>query len=144
MTDQPNNFVYTPRPSLPVVLPMILPGTWLLVIGVLNVFYGISVIAGSHIFITTSAWLTDDVTGVGAVFLIAGLIQMASAPAVFLFRGWAIAIGVLSVIWHIVVAILFWDNSEGIAIALLILDFIVLGSFFAGIEESRTRAAAAT
>ena len=50
----------------------------------------------------------------------------------------------LSVLLHIVVAILFVDNSEGIAIALLLLDLAVLGSFIAGIEESRTRAAAAT
>jgi hypothetical protein len=51
---------------------------------------------------------------------------------------------VFSVLFHIVVAILFVDNSEGIAIALLVLDLVVLGSFIAGIEESRTRAAAAT
>ncbi len=30
VTDQPNNFVYTPRPSLPAVVPLILPapGCW--------------------------------------------------------------------------------------------------------------------
>ena len=144
VTDQPNNFVYTPRPSLPVVVPLILPGSWLLVIGALNLFYGISVIAGSHIFITAAAWLTDDAQPWGGLMVVVGLIQMVSAPAVFLFRGWAIAIGVISVLLHIVVAILFVDNSEGIAIALLVLDLVVLGSFIAGIEESRTRAAAAT
>jgi hypothetical protein len=122
VTDQPNNFVYTPRPSLPAVVPLILPGTWLLVIGALNLFYGISVIAGSHIFITAAAWLTDDAQTWGGLMVVVGLIQMASAPAVFLFRGWAIAIGVFSVLLHIVVAILFVDNSEGIAIALLVLD----------------------
>ena len=144
VTDQPNNFVYTPRPSLPAVVPLILPGTWLLVIGALNLFYGISVIAGSHIFITAAAWLTDDAQPWGGLMVVVGLIQMASAPAVFLFRAWAIAIGVLSVLLHLVAAILFVDNSEGIAIALLVLDLVVLGSFIAGIEESRTRAAAAT
>jgi hypothetical protein len=65
-------------------------------------------------------------------------------PRRLLFRGWAIAIGVFSVLSHSVVAIMFVDNSEGIAIALLVLDLVVLGSFIAGIEESRTRAAAAT
>ncbi len=61
-------------------------------IGALNLFYGISVIAGSHIFITTAAWLTDDAQPWGGLMVVVGLIQMASAPAVFLFRGWAIAI----------------------------------------------------
>ena len=142
MPSQPNNFKYTARPSPPAILPMILPGTWLLVIGALNLFYGISVIAGSHIFITTAAWLTDDAQPLGGLMVVVGLIQMASAPAVFLFRGWAIAIGVLSVLWHLVVAIMFWDNSEGIAIVLILLDLVVLGSFLAGVAESRQRATA--
>jgi hypothetical protein len=142
MTAQPNNFKYTPRPSLPAVVPLILPGTWLLVIGMLNVFYGISVLAGSHIFITTASWLVGDTHPEGWLMVAVGLIQMAAAPAVFLFRRWAIAIGVLSAVWHIIAAIMFWQHDEGIAIALLALDAIVLASFLAGAAELRQRATA--
>ncbi len=139
---EPNNFKYTARPSLPAVVPLILPGTWLLVIGMLNIFYAISVIAGSHIFITTASWLVGDARPWGWLMLAVGLIQMAAAPAVFLFRGWAIGIGVISVLGHMVAAIMFFSDSEGIAIALLALDAIVLASFFAGVAALRQRATA--
>ena len=56
-TTNPNNFKYTARPRLPVVGEALLASGWLLAIGVLNLFYAISVIAGSTIFITTASWL---------------------------------------------------------------------------------------
>jgi len=128
----PNNLKYTPRPTLPEVLPLVLPGTWLLVIGALNLFSGISVLADSHIFITTASWLVGDARPWGWLVVIVGLIQMAAGPAVWMRRSWAIWIGLLSAGWHMVVAVMFASDSLVLAILLLILDLIVLVSLIAG------------
>jgi len=128
----PNNFKYTARPALPDLLPLVLPGAWLIVIGALNLFYGISVLAGSHIFITTASWLVGDARPWGWLMVIAGLIQMVAGPAVWMRRSWAIWIGLLSAAWHMVVAVMFASDSLVLAILLLILDLIVLVSLIAG------------
>jgi hypothetical protein len=128
----PNNFEYTARPALPEVLPLVLPGTWLLVIGALNLFYGISVLAGSHLFITTASWLVGDARPWGWLMVIVGIVQMAAGPAVWLRRSWAILVGVLSAVWHIVVAVMFASDSLVLSILLLLLDLTVLGSLIAG------------
>ena len=64
-TAQPNNYVYTRRPDLTGVGVLLLAGSWMLVIGLLNLFYAISVIAGSTIFITKAAWLVGDAHPLG-------------------------------------------------------------------------------
>lgn len=62
----PTNFKYTARPRLSGVGRLIFAGSWLLAISLLDIFYAISVIAGSKIFITTAAWLVaTPVPGVG-------------------------------------------------------------------------------
>ena len=127
----PNNFEYTARPALPDALPLVLPGTWLLVIGGLNLFYGISVIAGSHIFITTASWLVGDARPWGWLMVIVGVIQMAAGPAVWMRRAWAIWVGLISAVSHMVVAVMFASDSLVLA-TLLLLDLVVFGSLIAG------------
>ncbi|HSD25081.1 MAG TPA: hypothetical protein VLB79_12225 [Solirubrobacterales bacterium] len=138
-TTQPNNFKYTARPALPSGLPLVLPGMWVLLIGGLNVFYGISVIAGSHIFITTASWLVGDARPWGWLMVTVGLVQMGAAPAVWMGRRWAIWIGLLSAVWHMVAAIMFAQDYLGFAIALLVLDAIVAGSLLAGGFGTRSK-----
>lgn len=128
----PNNFKYTARPALPEALPLVLPGTWLLLIGALNLFYGISVLADSHVFITSASWLLGDARPEGWLWVIVGLVQMAAAPAVWLRRSWAIWIGLISAAWHMVAAVMFASDSPVYGILLLLLDLVVLGSLIAG------------
>ena len=85
-TANPNNFEYTARPRIPVVAEAALPSGWLLTIGLLNLFYAISVLAGSHIFITTASWLVGDTRPEGWLMLIVALIQLAAAPGVLLIK----------------------------------------------------------
>jgi len=137
VTAQPNNFEYTIKPSLPEVVPLILPGIWLVTIGALNVFYGISVIAGSHIFITTAGWLVGNARPWGWLMLLVGLIQVGAGPAVWMRRWWAIWVGLLSAIAHLVFAIMFLQDYLVWALLLIALDLTVLVSLLAGSEGSR-------
>lgn len=121
-----NNFQYVARPRLPVVGEAVFASGWLLTIGLLNLFYAISVLADSHIFITTAAWLVGDARPWGWFMLVVALIQLAAAPGVLLGRLGALAIGVISVFGHVAAAIMFFPDEPGIAIALLVLDAAVL------------------
>ncbi len=125
-TANPNNFEYTARPRLPVVGEALVASGWLLTIGLLNLFYAISVMAGSHIFITTAAWLVGDSRPDGWLMLVVALIQLAAAPGVLLGKLGALAVGMLSVAGHVVAVIMFFPDSPGVAIALLLIDMTVL------------------
>jgi hypothetical protein len=125
-TANPNNFKYTARPRLPVVGEALFASGWLLTIGLLNLFYAISVIADSHIFITTASWLVGDARPWGWLMLAVGLIQLVAAPGVLLGRWWALWVGLLSLAGHLAALIMFFPDEPGIAIALLLLDAIVL------------------
>lgn len=122
----PNNFEYTARPRIPVVGEALIASGWLLTIGLLNLFYAISVLAGSTIFITTASWLVGDARPWGWLMLVVGLIQLAAAPGVLLGRLAALAIGAISVIAHVAAAIMFFPDSHWIAIGLLAVDATVL------------------
>jgi uncharacterized membrane protein len=106
---EPNNFLYTAPPRFPGVARLVFAGSWLLVIGLLNVFYAISVIAGSDIFITTAAWLVGDARPWGWLMLLIGLVQLAGAPAVWLGRRWGLWVAVASVCGHVAAQIMFFS-----------------------------------
>jgi hypothetical protein len=125
-TANPNNFKYTARPQLPVVAEALFASGWLLTIGLLNLFYAISVLAGSHLFITTASWLVGDARPEGWLILAVALIQLVAAPGVLMGRWWALWVGLISIAGHIVALIMFFADEPGIAIALLLLDAAVL------------------
>lgn len=120
-----NNFKYTARPQLPVVGEALLASGWLLTIGLLNLFYAISVIADSTIFITTASWLVGDARPWGWLMLAVGLIQLIAAPAVLMGRLWALWIGLFSVAGHVAAALMFFPDEPWIALGLLVIDATV-------------------
>ncbi|MGE5747504.1 MAG: hypothetical protein ACM33U_09590 [Solirubrobacterales bacterium] len=124
-TANPNNFKYIARPRLPVVGEAVFASGWLLTIGLLNLFYAISVLAGSTIFITTASWLVGDARPWGWLMLVVAVIQLAAAPGVLLGRLGALAIGLISVVGHVAAAIMFLPDSPWVAIGLLALDVAV-------------------
>src|SRR5919204_6003086 len=139
--NNPNNFEYVARPRMPVVGEVLFASTWLLVIGLLNLFYGISVLAGSHIFITTAAWLVGDTRPEGWLWVIVSVLQLGAAGGLLLGRSWAIWIGALSVLGHIAAAIMFFSDEPGIAVTLLLLDLIVLTCLVAVARSPRASVA---
>ena len=125
-TANPNNFEFVARPRLPVVGEALLASGWLLTIGLLNLSYAISVLAGSHIFITTASWLVGDTRPEGWLMLVVALVQLAAAPGVLLARLGAVAIGALSVVGHVVALIMFFPDEPWIALVLLLIDLTIL------------------
>ena len=137
-TGNPNNFVYVARPQLPVVAEALFASGWLLTIGLLNLFYAISVLAGSHLFITTASWLVGDTRPEGWLMLVVSLIQLAAAPGVLLGRLGAVSVGLLSIVGHVVALIMFFPDAPGIAVALLVLDLIVALCLFVLVRSARS------
>jgi hypothetical protein len=135
---QPNNFVYVQhRPSMPGLGSRLLVAGWLGLIGALNLFYAIAVLADSDIFITTASWLVGDARPWGWLMLIVALIQLAAAPAVALGRKPAIVIAVLSALAHIVFATMFmFSDSVPLGIILIFIDVNVLGASALAWEKS--------
>lgn len=134
---QPNNFIYTVRPRYPGLARLALAGGWLLVIGLLDVFYAISVIAGSEVFITTASWLVGDARPWGWLMLAVGLIQCAGGVGVWLGRRWALWVGALSICVHALGQVLVFSEYPAVAIALLLLDASVLFALFTTIGDRR-------
>jgi len=135
----PNNFQYTARSRFPGVGRLIFAGSWLAVIGLLNVFYAISVIAGSEIFITTASWLVGDARPWGWLMLLVGLVQLAAAPAVWIGRPFGLWVGVASVCGHVAAALMFFSDSASIALVLLIVDAAVLSGLITAFDHRRPR-----
>ena len=124
-TANPNNFKYVARARLPVVGEALIASGWLLTIGLLNLFYAISVLADSHIFITTASWLVGDTRPEGWLMLAVALIQLTAAPGVLMGRLWALWIGLISVAGHVAAAIMFFSDEPWIALVLLLIDATV-------------------
>ena len=131
---EPNNFRYVKRPGFAGVGPLLLSGGWLLAIGLLNLFYAISVIAGSDIFITTASWLVGDARPWGWLMLAVSLVQLSSVPFVILTRRWALWVAVLSALAHMVAAVAFLSDSVVIGAVLLLIDVTVLGALAIAFE----------
>ena len=138
-TTQPNNYVYTRGPDLTGVGVLLLAGSWMLVIGLLNFFYAISVIAGSTIFITKAAWLVGDAHPWGGLMLVVSLVQLTAAGGIFVGKRWALWIGVVSVLANVAVQIMFISEAAAPAILLLGLDAMVLGGLAILLEKHPTQ-----
>lgn len=124
--DIPTNFKYTPK--VPVIEPglVVFAASWLLALGLLDVFYAITVIAGADIFIKESAWLVGDVEPWGWLMLIIGLIQLAAVPSILRGTGWGHWVGIASALGNMVAQMMFLSDSALVAILLLILDVMVI------------------
>ena len=133
----PTNFEYTERPRYPRIGQLVFAGSWLLVIGLLDLLYAISVIEGSEIFITTASWLVGDTHPPGWLMLLVAMVQLAAAPAVWLGRRWAFWVALASICAHAVAAIMFTSESTALGIVLFALDVTVLFSLVTTAGERR-------
>ena len=138
-TAQPSNFVYTRKPDLTRVGVLLLAASWMAVIGLLNLFYAISVIAGSTIFITKAAWLVGDAHPWGGLMLVVSLVQLTAAGGILFGKRWAIWIGVVSVLANMVVQLMFISDAAAPAILILGLDAMVLGGMAILLEKRSAR-----
>ncbi len=133
---EPNHFKYVERPRFPGVGARLAVAGWLGLIGALNLFYAIAVLAGSDIFITTASWLVGETSPWGWLMLIVALIQLAAAPAAALGRRPALWIAVLSAVVHAAAAVSFIaSESVPLGLILLAVDVSVLGAAAMALED---------
>lgn len=131
----PNNFKYVPRPRFPGLGSRMLAGSWLGLVGLLNLFYAISVIAGSDIFITTASWLVGDARPWGWLMLGVATVQLVAAPAVMIGRRWGYWIAVVSILAHVAAAVMFMFDNATLGILLALVDLSVLGALAIAFEQ---------
>ncbi len=133
---QPNNFRFIERPQLGTIGERLTVAGWLGLIGLLNLFYAIAVIAGSDIFITTASWLVGDARPWGWLMLIVALIQLAAVPAAALGMKPGLWIGVISAIAHIAAAIMFMTDEFVLGLLLVLVDIAILLAAAIAIEDA--------
>src|SRR6266496_3863025 len=102
-----NNFKYRPHPDFAGMGALVFAASMVLVLGLLNLFYAISVIAGSKIFITHAAWLVGDARPWGWLMLIVALIQLSAPVSILLGGRWGQWVGILSAASNIVAQAMF-------------------------------------
>lgn len=135
-TAQRTNFVYTERPDLEGIGVLLGAVSWLGLIALLNLFYAISVLAGSHIFITTASWLVGDARPAGWLWLLVSLVQLAAVGGILAGKRPALLIGVLTALVHIVFAAMFISDVAWLGILLILIDVSILGAFAILMEDS--------
>jgi hypothetical protein len=122
----PNNFKYRRHPDIAGIGALAFAGSMVLLLGLLNLFYAISVIAGSKIFITHAAWLVGDARPWGWLMLIVALIQLSAPISIWLGGRWGQWVGILSAASNIVAQAMFISDLPGLAIVLIAVDVMVI------------------
>ena len=97
-----------------------------LLLGLLNLFYAIAVIAGSDLFITEAAWLVGDARPWGWLMLIVAMIQLSAPISMWLGGRWGQWVGILSAVSNIIAQVMFLSELPGLAIALIVVDLMVI------------------
>lgn len=122
----PNNFKYRRYPDVAGIGALAFAGSMVLLLGLLNLFYAISVIAGSKIFITHAAWLVGDARPWGWLVLIIALIQLSAPISIWLGGRWGQWVGILSAASNIVAQAMFISDLPALAIVLIVVDLMVI------------------
>jgi hypothetical protein len=132
----PNNYRYTARRfDLAGVGVLLMTAGWLLTIGLLNLFYAISVIVGSEIFITKAGWLVGDARPWGWLMLVVAFVQLIAVVGVLLGKRSALWIAVVSVAANMAAQVMFLSEFAPGAVLLLLVDATVLGGLLMLMEE---------
>ena len=120
------NFKYRPHPDIAGAGLLVFAGSMVLLLGLLNLFYAISVIAGSHIFITHAAWVIGDTRPWGWLMLIVALIQLSAPVSIWLGGRWGQWVGILSALSNVAAQIMFFSDVPAVAILLILIDIGVI------------------
>lgn len=132
----PNNFRFKERPQIGTLGERLTVAGWLSIIGLLNLFYGIAVIAGSDIFITTASWLVGDARPLGWLMVIVALIQLGSAPAAAFGMKPGLWVGIISAVFHIAAAVMFMSDVLWLGIVLVLIDIGILLASAIALEDA--------
>jgi hypothetical protein len=129
--DVATNFRYRSQPDIMGVGLLLFAGSMVGLLGLLNLFYEISVLAGSHIFITHAAWLIGHATPAGWIILIVALIQLSAPVSIWLGGRYGQVVGILSAVSNIAAQVAFFSDVPAVAVIIILIDIGVIHALLA-------------
>jgi uncharacterized membrane protein HdeD (DUF308 family) len=101
-------------------------GIMILIVGVMNVIYGIAAIDKSTFFIQDAKYVFAELNTWGWVLLVVGVIQLIAAFGIWSRRGWGRWIGIISASGNAIVHLLFIASFPLASLALVAIDILVI------------------
>jgi uncharacterized membrane protein HdeD (DUF308 family) len=105
---------------------VIFAGIMILLVGVMNVIYGIAAIDKSTFFVQDAKFVFAELNTWGWVLLVVGAIQLIAAFGIWSRRGWGRWIGIISASCNAIVQLLFISSFPLAALALFSIDLLVI------------------
>jgi hypothetical protein len=101
-------------------------GIMILIVGVMNVIYGIAAIDNSTFFVQDAKYVLSDLNTWGWALLIVGVIQLVAAFGIWSRTAWGRWIGIISASCNAVLQLLFIPSFPLAALALFAVDVLVI------------------
>jgi len=102
-------------------------GIMILIVGIMNVVYGIAAIDRSTFFVQDARYVVlHDLNTWGWVLLVVGAVQLVAAFGIWSRRGWGRWIGIISASGNAVIQLAFISSFPLASLALLAIDILVI------------------
>jgi hypothetical protein len=101
-------------------------GIMILLVGLMNVIYGIAAIDKSTFFVQDAKYVFADLNTWGWVLLVVGAVQVVAAFGIWARRGWGRWIGIISASCNAVIQLLFISSYPLAALALFSIDVLII------------------
>ena len=101
-------------------------GIMILLVGLMNVIYGIAAIDRSTFFVQDAKYVFAELNTWGWVLLVVGVVQLVAAFGIWARRGWGRWIGIISASGNAVIQLLFISSYPLAALALFSIDVLVI------------------
>lgn len=102
-------------------------GIMILIVGVMNVIYGLAAIDNSTFFVQDARYVVfNDLNTWGWILLLVGIVQLVAAFGIWSRRGWGRWIGIISASGNAIIQLLFISSFPLAALALFAVDVAVI------------------
>ena len=105
---------------------VIFAGIMILIVGVMNVIYGIAAIDKSTFFVQDAKYVFAELNTWGWVLLVVGVIQLIAAFGIWSRRAWGRWLGIISASGNAVIQLLFISSYPLASLALFAVDLLVI------------------
>lgn len=101
-------------------------GVMLLIVGALNVIYGIAAIDNAHFYAKNAAYVFADLNTWGWIILIVGAIQIGAAFSILGGTSWGRWVGVLTASANAIAQLLFIPSYPFLSLSLFAIDILIV------------------
>lgn len=105
---------------------VVFAGIMILLVGVMNVIYGIAAIDSSTFFVQDAKYVFAELNTWGWVLLVVGVVQLVAAFGIWSRRGWGRWIGIVSASGNAIIQLLWISSFPLAALALFSIDLLVI------------------